>query len=158
MPTNRPSWDEYFIDLAFTVSKRGTCPRLDVGAVIVKQRRILTTGYSGSPVGMPHCTEVGCLLKKSFAEDGTIKENCVRTAHAEQNAIVQAAMHGVNLDGSTMYITNEPCPVCAKMIINAGIKRVVAARRYHDAQLSKEFFKQAGIELVYCSPKDESSL
>ncbi|HKZ49617.1 MAG TPA: cytidine/deoxycytidylate deaminase family protein [Candidatus Nanoarchaeia archaeon] len=157
MALNRPSWDEYFVNLAFTIAKRGTCNRLDVGAIITKNKRILTTGYSGSPAGLPHCTEVGCLMRKSIKEDGSITESCLRTTHAEQNAIVQAALHGVNIEGSTIYVTTEPCLNCAKMIINSGIRKVVAAQQYHDALLPREFFKQAGVELVYCNLKDPTT-
>jgi len=157
MGMNRPNWDEYFIELAKLISKRGTCKRLDVGAVIVKNKRILTTGYSGSPAGLAHCIDVGCLIKKTINEDGTAKENCLRTTHAEQNAIVQAAMHGVNIEGATMYITDEPCLNCAKMIINAGIKKVIAARPYHDAALTREFFAKAGVSLDYCSPNSSTT-
>ena len=152
MGVNRPSWDMYFTELAIQISKRGTCKRLDVGAIIVKNKRILTTGYSGSPVGLAHCIDIGCLIKKTTSEDGKVTENCLRTTHAEQNAIVQAAMHGVNIEGSVMYVTDEPCLNCAKMIINAGIKKVVAARPYHDAALTREFFARAGVSLDYCSP------
>jgi dCMP deaminase len=157
MALDRPTWDDYFINLAFVIAKRGTCKRLDVGAIIVKNKRILTTGYSGAPAGLPHCLEVGCLIQKSLKEDGTVKENCLRTTHAEQNAIVQAALHGVNIENSIIYVTTEPCLNCAKMIINAGIKKVVAAQQYHDALLPREFFKQAGVELIYNSLKDSTT-
>ncbi|MFQ6020492.1 MAG: cytidine/deoxycytidylate deaminase family protein [Candidatus Aenigmatarchaeota archaeon] len=151
----RPSWDEYFLSIAKEVSKRGTCPRLNVGSIIVRDKRIISTGYSGAPKGLPHCHDVGCLMVKSTDHTGKIKEHCWRTAHAEQNAIVQAAMHGASTEGATLYTTDEPCLICAKMIINAGIKRVVCARPYHDAELSRQFLKEAGIELVFLNPDKE---
>ncbi len=112
----RPSWDEYFLSIAREVASRSTCTRRHVGAVLVREKRILTTGYNGSPPGQQHCTEVGCLL-----EDG----KCIRTLHAEQNAIAQAALHGVSTQGATLYCTCRPCHVCARMIVGAGIIRVV---------------------------------
>ena len=147
MPKNRPSWDEYFMNITKEVAKRSTCNRLDVGAVIVKDKRILSTGYVGSPKGLPHCIEVGCLIRKTLDENGKEKENCIRTVHAEQNAVVQAALHGVSTEGSTIYITDEPCPICTKIIINAGINRVVCGREYHDAGLSRSILKEAGVKL-----------
>lgn len=112
----RPSWDEYFLSIAREVATRSTCLRRHVGALIVRERRILCSGYNGSPPGQPHCTDVGCLL-----EDG----RCIRTLHAEQNAITQAALHGVSTQGATLYCTCRPCHVCARMIVGAGIVRVV---------------------------------
>ncbi len=144
----RPSWDEYFIGIMHAVADRATCDRGKAAAIIVKNNRILSTGYVGAPAGLPHCDEVGHLLQDVINEDGSVSKHCVRTTHAEQNAIVQAARHGVSIDGSTLYVKMEPCFTCAKMIINAGIKRVVAEYRYHRAQLTREFFKKAGVELV----------
>ncbi|MFQ6010504.1 MAG: cytidine/deoxycytidylate deaminase family protein [Candidatus Aenigmatarchaeota archaeon] len=144
----RPNWDEYFLNLAKEVGKRGTCDRGRNGAVIVKNKRILTTGYVGAPVGMPHCDEVGHLMHEVINSDGSISKHCVRTAHSEQNAILQAALHGVSTNGATLYCKFEPCFICAKMIINAGIKRVVCEKRYHRGQLTRQFFKEAGVELV----------
>jgi dCMP deaminase len=134
----RPSWDSYFMDIAFQVARRSTCLRASVGAVIVRDKRILTTGYNGSPRGLPHCTEVGCLI---------INEHCVRTLHAEQNAIIQGALHGVDVSHSTLYVTHQPCLNCAKMIINAGIGRVVYAGDYPD-DIARSFLEQAHVELV----------
>lgn len=114
--TNRPSWDEYFLSIAREVATRSTCTRRHVGAVLVREKRILTTGYNGSPPGQEHCIDVGCLL-----EDG----RCIRTLHAEQNAIAQAALHGVSTLGATLYCSCRPCHVCARMIVGAGIVRVV---------------------------------
>ena len=131
----RPSWDRYFMDIAYEVANRSTCPRAQVGAVIVKDKRILTTGYNGSPSGLPHCTEVGCLM-----ENG----HCIRTLHAEQNAIIQAALHGVSTGGSSIYVTHQPCFLCAKMIINAGIKEIIYGQEYPD-QRSRRFLKDAGV-------------
>ena len=134
----RPSWDEYFMQITFRVAKRSTCPRAAVGAVIVRDKRILTTGYNGSPTNLPHCTEVGCLM---------VNGHCVRTLHAEQNAIIQGALHGVDVSKSTIYVTHQPCLVCAKMIINAGIERVVYAGHYPD-EIAQGFLEGAGVQLV----------
>jgi len=134
----RPSWDEYFLNVAHEVAKRSTCERAQVGAVIVKDKRILTTGYNGSPRGLPHCTEVGCLMDNG---------HCVRTLHAEQNAIIVAALHGVITEGATIYITHQPCFLCAKMIINAGIIQIVYDKEYPDDR-AREFLEQAGVELI----------
>lgn len=133
----RPSWDEYFMEITFQVAKRSTCPRAAVGAVIVRDKRILTTGYNGSPRGQSHCTEVGCLI---------VNDHCVRTLHAEQNAIIQGALHGVDVSHSTLYVTHQPCLSCAKMIINAGIERVVYGGDYPDS-LAVGFLEAAGVEL-----------
>jgi len=143
----RPSWDEYFIEISRTVAKRATCDRGRSGCVIVKDKHILVTGYVGSPKGIPHCDEVGHQFKKTIHEDGNITQHCVRTAHAEQNAICHAAKLGIPLEGSTLYCKMTPCHVCAKMIINSGIIRVVAEKDYQASADSKELFKQAGIKL-----------
>jgi dCMP deaminase len=134
----RPSWDDYFMRITLQVAKRSTCPRAAVGAVIVRDKRILTTGYNGSPSGLDHCTEAGCLM---------VNGHCVRTLHAEQNAIIQGALHGVDVSGSTIYVTHQPCLVCAKMIINAGIERVVYAGDYPD-EIACGFLEEAGVELT----------
>ena len=143
----RPSWDEYFMQIVDAVAQRATCDRGKSGAVIVKDKQILSTGYVGAPAGLPHCDEVGHLMMKYIDENGKESMHCVRTTHAEQNAIVQAAKHGIAINGATLYCTMEPCLTCAKMIINAGIKRVVAKKRYHAGGLTREFFKQAGVKL-----------
>lgn len=119
----RPSWDDYFLNLADTVSERATCNRGRSGCVIVKDKQILVTGYVGSPKGLPHCDEVGHLFRKTIHEDGSITQHCVRTVHAEQNAICQAARRGIALDGSTLYCRMTPCRTCAMLIINCGIVR-----------------------------------
>lgn len=137
----RPSWDEYFMEIAFTVAQRSTCDRARVGAVLVRDRRMLTTGYNGAPAGLPHCDEVGHLM---------IDGHCVRTLHAEQNAVIQAALHGVSIQGATAYVTHQPCLTCAKMIINAGIRRVVYAGNYPDEH-SRRFLQQADVTLDHLS-------
>lgn len=142
----RPSWDEYFMEIIQVVKKRSTCLRRKVGAVIVKDKRILSTGYNGAPTGLKHCSETGCLRDKLKVPSGQRHELC-RGLHAEQNAIVQAANSGVSLEGATIYVTNQPCVVCAKMIINAGIKRVVFCGDYPD-ELSTQLLEQAKVELV----------
>jgi len=147
----RPSWDEYFIKLADTVAQRATCDRGRSGCVITKDRQILVTGYVGSPKGLPHCDEVGHLFKKVIHEDGSVTQHCVRTVHAEQNAITQAARRGIALDGGTLYCRMTPCRTCAMLIINCGIVRVVCEKKYHAGAETEEMFKQVGIELNYMS-------
>jgi len=145
----RPSWDEYFMEMANTVSKRATCDRGRSGCVIVKDRQILVTGYVGSPAGLPHCDEVGHLFKQTIDSDGKASTHCVRTVHAEQNAICQAARRGIALDGATLYCRMTPCRTCAMLIINCGITRVVCERKYHSGAESEELFRQAGIQLEF---------
>ena len=147
----RPSWDEYFMEIANTVSKRATCDRGRSGCVVVRDRQILVTGYVGSPKGLPHCDEVGHQFRSVVHEDGTVSEHCVRTVHAEQNAICQAAKLGISLDGATLYCRMTPCRVCAMLIINCGIKRVVCEKKYHDGAESEEMFKKAGVQLEFFS-------
>jgi dCMP deaminase len=134
----RPSWDEYFMQIARDVSTRATCNRRHVGAVIVRDKRILSTGYNGSPPGQKHCSEIGCLL-----EDG----KCIRTLHAEQNALIQAALHGVSTEGATLYCTCRPCHVCARMIVGAGIKRMVFSGPLPEGW-ALDVLTTAGVELV----------
>jgi dCMP deaminase len=145
----RPSWDQYFMDIAKTVAERATCDRGRSGCVIARDKQILVTGYVGSPKGLPHCDEVGHQMKTTTHEDGPQTQHCVRTTHAEQNAIVQAAKLGVPIDGATLYCKMTPCSVCAKMIINAGIKRVVCEKKYHAGAESEEMFKCAGVEINF---------
>lgn len=145
----RPSWDEYFMEVMEAISKRATCDRGRSGCVIVRDRQILVTGYVGSPVGMPHCDEVGHQFKKMVNEDGSISEHCVRTVHAEQNAICQAAKLGVSIEGATVYCRMTPCRTCAMLLINCGVKRIVCERKYHAGVESEEMFKKAGVELEY---------
>jgi dCMP deaminase len=145
----RPSWDEYFMDLANTASKRATCDRGRSGCVVVRDKHVLVTGYVGTPKGMAHCDEVGHLFKKVYHEDGTITQHCVRTVHAEQNAICQAARRGIALDDGTLYCKMTPCRTCAMLIINCGIVRVVCEKKYHAGKESEEMFKCAEIQLEY---------
>ena len=147
----RPSWDEYFMEIAATVSKRATCDRGKSGCVIVRDKQILVTGYVGSPRGLPHCDEVGHLMKKVLHEDDRITQHCMRTVHAEQNAICQAARLGIPLEGATLYCRMTPCRTCAMLIINCGIIRVVCEKKYHDGAESEAMFRQAGIRLEYVS-------
>jgi len=151
----RPDWDEYFLDIALTVAKRATCLRRQMGAVLVKDRRILTTGYNGAPSGLPHCAETGCLRQQLGIPSGERQELC-RALHAEQNAIILAALHGVSLSGATLYCTHQPCIVCAKMLINAGVKRVVILNDYPDP-LAADFLAQAGIETVRLERREGST-
>ena len=143
----RPSWDEYFMDLARVTGTRGTCDRGRVGCVIAKDKHILVGGYVGSPLGLPHCDEVGHLMKTVTHGDGSQSRHCLRTAHAEQNAICQAAKLGIAIDGSTLYTNMVPCAACAKMIINVGVKRVVCKKRYHAGSETEELFETAGVKL-----------
>ncbi len=148
MESKRVSWDEYFIDLMQTISKRATCDRGKSGCVIVKDKQIICTGYVGSPPGLSHCDEVGHLMREVTDHEGNKSQHCVRTIHAEQNAICQAAKHGVSIKDATLYCKMEPCRVCAMLIISSGIKKVVAQKRYHKALESREMFDQAGIKLT----------
>lgn len=141
----RPSWDEYFIQISHLVSKRSTCLRRQVGAIIVKNRRILATGYNGTPSKITHCSDVGCLRMKLKIPSGERHELC-RGLHAEQNALLQAALYGISVQGASLYITNQPCLICAKMIINAGIQELVIADGYPD-KMAQDFLKEAGIKL-----------
>ncbi len=143
----RPDWDSYFMEIAQVVSKRSTCLRRSVGAVLVKDRQILATGYNGTPKGFPHCEEVGCLREQLKVPSGTRHELC-RGIHAEQNAIIQAAVHGASTNGATIYCTHQPCVVCAKILINAGIKRIVYGNPYPD-KLAQEMLQiDPSIEVV----------
>ena len=137
MLSERLSWDWYFMKIGTVVAQRGTCDRARVGCVLVRDRRILTTGYNGSPAGLPHCDDVGHLM---------VDGHCVRTLHAEQNAIIQAALHGVSTASATAYVTHQPCLDCAKMLINAGVARVVYAGDYPDER-GRMFLLQAGVVL-----------
>ncbi len=145
----RPSWDEYFMEVCHAIAKRATCDRGRSGCVIARDHQILVTGYVGSPNGLPHCDEVGHQFKKIHHEDGTITEHCTRTVHAEQNAICQAARRGISIEGATLYCRMTPCRTCAMLIINCGITRVVAERRYHDSSDTIAMFSQAGVTLEH---------
>lgn len=142
---DRPSWDEYFMKLAEEVQTRTTCLRRPVGAIIVKDRRILATGYNGVPTGLPHCNVTGCLREQLGVPSGQRHEIC-RGLHAEQNALLQAARYGINIEGASMYVTTQPCSVCAKMIINAGIKEIIYKNPYPD-ELAMELLGQTDIVL-----------
>ena len=142
----RPSWDEYFMDIADLVSRRSTCSRRRVGAVIVLDKRILATGYNGAPSGLRHCSEVGCLRERLGIPSGERHEIC-RGLHGEQNAIIQAAVHGVKIEGGALYSTTQPCSQCARMIINAKMTRLVFRGRYPD-ELAMELLCEAGIEML----------
>jgi len=142
----RPSWDRYFMEIALLVSTRATCMRRKVGAVLVKDKRILATGYNGPPSGLTHCEEVGCLRQRLGIPSGERHEIC-RGLHAEQNAIIQAALHGVSIRGSKLYTTTFPCIICSKMLINAGIKEVIYREGYPD-ELSASLLGEAGMRLI----------
>src|SRR4030043_1979546 len=135
----RPDWDSYFLKIAYAVSERSTCDRAFVGCVLVLEKRILTTGFNGSPAGQPHCEEISHLM---------VVGHCVRTIHAEMNAIIQAALHGVSTKGSTCYVTHFPCIQCAKMLINAGVVRIVYDQEYRIDENTLEFLHLADVELV----------
>jgi dCMP deaminase len=143
--SKRPSWDEYFLEVAYLVAKRATCLRRSVGAVLVKDKRILATGYNGSPKGMAHCLDTGCLREKLKVPSGQRQELC-RGLHAEQNVLIQSALYGISSKDSTLYVTNQPCVICAKMIINAGIKEIVISQGYPD-EFARKFLKEAKIKI-----------
>ena len=143
----RPSWDEYFLVMAQHVGSRATCDRGYSGCVIVRDKRVVSTGYVGSPPGLPHCDDVGHEMHRVTNEHGADSVHCIRTAHAEQNAIAQAARFGASLAGTTLYCKMVPCYTCAKLSITAGIKRIVAEKDYQVSKRSKEIFKKAGVKL-----------
>ncbi len=152
----RPTWDEYFMEVCRAIAKRATCDRGRSGCVIARDNQILVTGYVGSPTGLPHCDEAGHQMKKMVHEDGSETYHCVRTVHAEQNAICQAAKRGISINGGTLYCRMTPCRTCAMLIINCGIRRVVCEKRYHDSADSIEMFRQAGIQLEHLSDDIQS--
>jgi dCMP deaminase len=141
----RPSYDEYFMEMAHVVSKRSTCLRRKVGAILVKEKHILSTGYNGAPKGMAHCEEVGCLRENLKIPSGERHELC-RGLHAEQNAIIQAAVFGTSIKGSVLYCTNVPCVVCVKMLINAGVTEIVYSGDYPD-ELAKRMLEESGLKI-----------
>jgi dCMP deaminase len=143
----RPGWDEYFMEVARTVATRATCPRASVGAVLVREHRILTTGYNGAPRNVAHCSEAGCEM---------VGGHCVRSTHAEANAVVQAALHGVGVAGATAYCTHQPCVHCAKLLISAGIERIVFAQAYDDA-FAQQLLAEAGVALVHFATLEHAS-
>lgn len=147
----RPSWNEYFLEIMKSVSKRSTCDRGRTSCVFVKEKQILVTGYAGSPANFPHCDDVGHQIKKTTHEDGSVTEHCVRTVHAEQNAICQAAKRGISLNGSTVYLNMTPCRTCAMLLINCGVKKIYAEKKYHAGKESEEIFKKAGVAIEFKS-------
>lgn len=143
----RPSWDDYFMTITRQVAERSTCVRAKVGAVIVRERSILATGYNGAPAGMPHCLEVGCLIYQSRTPNGETEENCFRTIHAEINAIAQAARNGTRIEEASIYVTHTPCIHCFKTLVNTGIKRIYYEKAYKMHTL-EELLRNTGVELV----------
>lgn len=144
---SRPSWDIYFLKITEQVAERSTCLRRKIGALLVKDKRILATGYNGAPVGLRHCSEVGCLRENRQIASGEHHELC-RGLHAEQNAIIQAALHGIKIDRATIYTTHQPCVLCAKMLVNAGIEKIVYRDSYPD-KLAESIINEAKIESVH---------
>ena len=142
----RPTWDEYFLQLARQAATRSTCLRRQVGAVLVRDRRVLATGYNGAPRGVAHCLDIGCLREQLAIPSGERHELC-RAIHAEQNAVIQAAVHGVAIEGATLYATLQPCVLCAKMLINCGVREIHYAEGYPD-ELSQSMFDEAGVVVV----------
>ena len=149
---NRASWPRYFMDIAHLVAQRSTCLRRKVGAIAVLDRRILATGYNGAPSGVPHCLEVGCLRQQMGIPSGQRHEIC-RGIHAEQNVIIQAAVHGISLRGAEIFCTTQPCIICAKMLINCGVKKIWIGEGYPD-ELSEAMLAEAGVEVVYLSQEE----
>ena len=143
---SRPSWKEYFMDIALLVARRSTCRRRRVGAITVRDKRILATGYNGAPTGLPHCLDIGCLREELEIPSGERHELC-RGLHAEQNVIIQAAYHGVSVEGATLYCTNLPCSICSKMLINAGIRDIIYQEGYADS-MTEEMLSAAGVKLI----------
>jgi dCMP deaminase len=153
---NVPDWDEYLLNIAEAAGTRGDCCRGRIGAILVQNNRVIATGYNGAPTDIPKCSEVGCLLVESKDAYGRITENCIRTIHSELNAIIQAALYGVSTKGATLYGHYKPCYTCAKALVQAGIKRVVVRKNYHEP-LTDILFKQAGIKLKILAPHEEGS-
>ena len=152
----RPSWDQYFMDITRLVATRSSCLRRQVGALLVKERNILATGYNGVPSGITHCHTTGCLRERLSVPSGERHELC-RGLHAEQNAIIQAAKHGTNINGATLYCTTMPCIICTKMIINAGITKVVYSEGYAD-ELAREMIGEASIEVIQFTTDDQGTM
>lgn len=151
----RPTWDSYFLEITQVVASRSTCLRRQVGALIIRDKRILATGYNGAPSGLAHCRETGCLREARGIPSGERHELC-RALHAEQNAMLQAAMYGVPIQGATLYCTTHPCVMCAKMLINAGMKEVVVLDAYPD-RLAAELLAEAGVRVRCLEPRRETS-
>lgn len=155
--TERPSWDQYFMTITRQVAERSTCLRAKVGAVIVRDRSILATGYNGAPAGLPHCLDVGCLIYESRTPDGEIEQNCYRTIHAEINAITQAARNGSAIRDADIYVTHTPCIHCLKVLINTGISRVYYGKPYKLHTIS-ELLKYAQIRLIEVRADDSDDV
>ncbi len=153
---SRPSWDDYFLSMAEHVATRATCSRGRNGCVIVRESRVLATGYVGSPPRIEHCDDAGHLMRSVIDEDGTTRLHCVRTIHAEQNAICQAARWGIAIDGAELYCKMEPCRVCAMLIVSVGISRVVCQKRYHAGADTRQIFSEAGVSLEVMDEAVES--
>lgn len=151
----RPGWTEYFMGILDAVSMRGTCPRGRCGSLIMRDNVLLSTGYVGAPSGAPQCDEIGCLMKEVKHEDGHVSMHCKRTVHAEANAILQAAKNGIEVRGGTIFSGMTPCRDCAMLIVNSGLKKVIAKKDYHESTQSKEIFKNAGVELEIQNPEVE---
>lgn len=155
--TERPNWDDYFMKIATLVAERSTCRRHHVGAVVVRDKRILTTGYNGAAAGLKDCLELGCLRDQNNIPSGERHEIC-RAIHAEQNAIIQAGLHGINIGDATIYCTHPPCILCAKMLANAKIKKFVSYGKYPD-EGAKKLLKEAGIEFINANkPNDKINI
>jgi dCMP deaminase len=152
----RPSWEEYFMDITHLVAKRSTCLRRQVGALLVKDKKILATGYNGAPSGLEHCLDVGCLREQRGIPSGERHELC-RGLHAEQNAIIQAAYHGIQIRGATLYCTNHPCIICTKMVINAGIQRIIYEEGYADV-LAKQMLRESKVKVEKFDRMGERSM
>ncbi len=152
----RPPWDQYFLEICQVVARRATCLRRQVGAILVRDRRILTTGYNGPPRGVRHCAELGGCRREYLGVPSGERHELCRGLHAEQNAVIQAALHGVSVTGATMYVTNQPCVLCAKMLINAGIARIVYRGDYPD-EMAREMLEEAGVEVVRWNGGGEGS-
>lgn len=150
MRDGRPSWDDYFLKITGLVASRSTCLRRKVGAILVREKRILATGYNGAPQGLAHCLEIGCLREKEGVPSGERHELC-RAIHAEQNVIIQAARHGIIIVGSTLYCTNQPCIICTKMLINAGVEKIYYTDGYPD-ELSRLMLAEADVEAIKVKP------
>lgn len=146
--STRPNWDEYWLNIMDAVGQRATCPRGKSGCVIVRDNVLLSTGYVGAPKGAPQCDEVGCLIKEIKHGDGHVSEHCKRTVHAEANAILQAAKNGVRISDGTLYCRMTPCRDCAMLIVNSGIKKVIAKSDYHESAETKQMFDDANVELI----------
>jgi dCMP deaminase len=153
MSGNRPTLDEYFMKMAYLARERSTCLRRKVGAIMVKDARVLSTGYNGAPKGLPHCAEVGCLREKRDVPSGQRHELC-RGVHAEQNAVIQASVFGVSIRGGTLYVTNHPCSVCAKILLNADVAEIVYAEGYAD-ELAQELLNESNIKIRKFSLKEK---